>query len=138
MFKFIKSIISGGKTIAAVDTDEFRLSRKNFWTEPDHPQDAGSTQQMRLEDENIITISVSIETIKVFASPLVVTDISQFIELKSLSIKNGSQRLSLLSYKERIAEDLLLLEKMRKAISWPKTLDELIVKLTQMPSTISL
>lgn len=137
MFRFIKSIFSSAQIIASVDTDEFRLSRKNFWTEPNHPQDAGSTQQMRLEDENIITISVSVETIKVFASPLVVRDISQFIELKSLSIKNGSHRLSLLSYKERIAEDLLLLEKMRKAISWPKTLDELIAKLNQMPNTIS-
>jgi hypothetical protein len=91
---------------------------------------------MRLADNNVVLISVSVETIKIFISPFGATDVSQFIELKSLTIKNAQQRLSLMTPKEKIAEDLSLLEQLRKAISWPDSLDTLIINLNKIPDTI--
>lgn len=136
MLNLIKSIFSSAQKIAYVDTDEFRLSRKNLWTEANHPREGGSIQRMRIDDENVVLISISIETIKIFISPLNITDLSQLIELKSIIIKNRAQRLSAMSRQDRIAEDLLLLEKLRKAISWPNSLNSLRTNVNNIPEYI--
>jgi hypothetical protein len=136
MFNMIRTLFRQARTIADVNTDEFRLSNSNIWTEAHHTDDGGSVQRMRLEDGNVVFISIGIATVKVFVTPLKVTDSAQFIELREFVLTNGLERHSMMTRDERNAEDLLLLNHLRRAIAWPKSIDNLRATLNEMNDTL--
>jgi hypothetical protein len=63
----------------------FRLSMPNLWTEIQQVQGAGSTQLMRMEDGNIVFLSVGLDTAKVFITPQLDSTLS-FSEVASFPI----------------------------------------------------
>jgi len=124
VLNWFRTLFGNVQGIAHLNSDDFRLSNANMWTEPHHTKDGGSFQRMRLEDGNIVFLSVSIMTVKVFVTPLEVSDLTQFRELKEFELANRLSRIEL-APKKRYAEDLLLLSHLRRAIGWPMSVDEL-------------
>lgn len=107
-----------------------------MWTEAHHTKDAGgSFQRMRLQDGNIVFVSVGIGTAKVFVMPLEATDPTQFTELKESALANGLSRFELPS-RRRFAEDLLILNHLRRAIAWPASVDEVSATLHEIDDTL--
>src|SRR6266850_2748593 len=80
VLNWFRTLFGNVQGIAHLNSDDFRLSNANMWTEPHHTKDGGSFQRMRLEDGNIVFLSVSIMTVKVFVTPLEVSDLTQFRE----------------------------------------------------------
>lgn len=124
------------KTVDHTNSDDFRLSNINMWTEVHHPEDGGSVQRMRLKDGNAVVISVSIATVKVFVTPLEITDLTQFKELKEFELPNGWWRHIMMTPDKRYAEDLLILDHLRRVIAWPASVDELSATLHGMDATL--
>src|SRR5207253_771415 len=102
--------------IAHTKSPEFRLSMANLWTEVQHVKNGGSSQMMRMEDANIILLSVGLDTTKVFTTPRL-DSVESFSELASFPI----QRL----HKNPHDEGEVILKTLRTAIGWPKSVDEL-------------
>jgi hypothetical protein len=124
------------RAIANTSSDDFRLSNVHMWTEAHHNKDGGgSFQRMRLQDGNIVFVSVGVGTVKVFVMPLEATDPTQFTELKEFALAHGWSRFELPS-KRRFAEDLLILNHLRSAIAWPASVDELSATLRGMDDTL--
>ena len=124
---FLIALFRSGRAIAHVSSDEFRLGHAHMWTDPHHTNDGGSFELMRLNDDNLVLISVGVTTVKVFLTPDQ-TDISRYRELKDLPLPNGLERVHWPPHK-RHSEDLLFLERVRRAIGWPTSADELAVTL---------
>jgi hypothetical protein len=61
--------------------------------------------------------------------------VTQFRELKEFALTNGLLRLQL-PPKKRYAEDLLLLNHLRRAIAWPTSVDELSATLHGIDHTL--
>ncbi len=121
------------RAITSSHSDEFRLGQANLWTEPHHLGDKGSYQTMRLKDGNFVMISVGLSTIKVLVAPRL-TEPADFTEVKEFSLPCGPERLRM-SHKSRHAEDLLLLDRVRRAISWPSSAHEMAGRLNTIDST---
>lgn len=122
------------KTIENSKSDDFRLSMTNMWTEEHQTKDGGSFEMMRLKDNNIVFISVGITTVKIFVTPKI-SDLTQYRELKEFALANSSLRLQL-SPQKRYEEDLLILEHLRLAIAWPKSVKELSTTLYGIDHTL--
>jgi hypothetical protein len=95
--------------MANTDSDDFRLSNPHIWTEAHHTEGGGSIQRMRLDQDNIVLISVGITTVKVFVTQLEVSDSTQFRELREFALANGLSR-AMMSPTKLCSEDLLLPE----------------------------
>ena len=121
---FLLALFREARAIAGASTDEFRLSNANMWTEPHHVADGGSSQLMRLRDGHFVVVSVGLSTVKVFTTPDR-SDITQYRELREFPVHSSFNRLSQ-SAKQRHAEDLLLLERVRRAIGWPESVTALV------------
>ena len=109
------------------DVQASRLKIPNIWSEINHVENFGETQMMRMEDGNIIFLSVGLDTTKVFVAANL-ESLSSFIELASFPITPTSQ--------DRRKSGDAILNQLRKAIAWPKTIDELkqnIRKMNQKP-----
>jgi hypothetical protein len=132
LFRQLRAI----RAVTHMDSDDFRLSNANIWTEAHHTKDGGSVQRMRLKDGNIVFISVGITTVKVFVTPLEVSDLTQFRELKEFALANGLWRQMMMTPDKRYAEDLLLLNHLRRAIAWPASVDELSAALHGIDHTL--
>jgi hypothetical protein len=100
-----------------------RLAQPGFWTEVEHIPDAGATQVMRMEDDNFIMLSAGTTTLKVYVTPRL-DELEAFRELATFSLENVVQRVGL-SRQQRAQDDEQHLERLRKTIGWPKTVDEL-------------
>ena len=124
----------GARAIADTESDEFRLSSIHMWTEVHRAHDGGSFQTMRLNDGNFVWVSVGLTTLKVFVTPSM-TDAAQFKELRTFELLNGAMRFSL-PPERRDAEDLLLLERLRRAIAWPASAEQLGATLTAMDNSL--
>ena len=139
MFNKLKTLFRQARTIADTDSDEFRLSNSNMWTEAHHNEDGGSFQRMRLEDGNVVFVSIGIATVQVFVTPLKVTDLKQFVKIREFVLTNAMQRqmmMMMMTPSECCAENLLLLNHLRRAIAWPKSVDELRSTLNRMIDTL--
>ena len=71
---------------------------------------------MRMEDGNIILLSVGLDTTKVFVTPRL-DSIASFTELASFPFSR--------LHKDRRAKEDAILYELRKAIGWPKSTDDL-------------
>lgn len=131
-----RGLFHWARAIAHSYSDEFRLGQANLWTEVHHTKDKGSYQTMRLKDGNFVFVSVGLNTIKVFVAPKL-TKPADLIEIKEFNLPNGLERLRWLD-KTRHAEDLLLLDRVRRAIAWPNSSDELAARLGKSDSTLPL
>ena len=109
---------------------EFRLENPNFWTDPEHPENGGAIEMMRMEDGQFIILSVGMDTAKVFVRPKLDPTVSR-IELASFQIPGFLNRMDI-SREKRRNEDELILNQLRKVIGWPKSIDELKHKLEKM------
>jgi hypothetical protein len=107
-----------------------------MWTEVHHMKDAGSFQTMRLRDGIFVFVSVGLATVKVFVTPNL-RDAARYVEVKEFTLPNAHSRLRL-PHRSRHAEDLLLLDRVRRAISWPNSADELATSLCTMGSRLPL
>jgi len=121
---FLLVLLRSARTIAYTSTDDFRLGNANMWTEPHRTPDGGSLQLMRLRDGHFVLVSVGVSTVKVFATPDR-SDITQYRELREFSVHSAFERLSQ-SSQQRRAEDLLFLERVRRAIGWPESVSDLV------------
>jgi hypothetical protein len=122
---FLVVVFRSARAIAYTKTDDFRLSNPNMWTEPRHNPDGGSLQLMRLSDGYFVIISVGFSTVKVFSTPNR-SDITQYRELREFPmygaiLERHSQRLQ-----KRHSDDLLFLERVRRAIVWPESVSDLV------------
>lgn len=106
---------------------EFRLENPNFWTDIEHIEKGGAIEMMRMEDGQFIILSVGMYTAKVFVRPKLDPTVSR-IELASFPISGILDRMDI-SREKRRDEDELILNHLRKAIGWPKSIDELKQKL---------
>lgn len=136
MLKFLRTLFGRVQTIANVDSDEIRLGTSRCWTEVHHSDAGGSFQRMRLDDDNIVVLSVGLATVKVFVTPLQPTNQGDFRELREFAIKNGMERHTKFTSAQRNTNDLLLLEHLRRAIGWPTTVHELSDTLNRMDGTL--
>ena len=136
MFKFFRTLFGQAQTIANLDSDEFRLGVPHVWTEAHHTDDGGSFQRMRLGDDNVVFLSVGIATVKVFVTPLQLTNQTEFKEVREFALTNGLERHAMMTPAERYADDLLLLDHLRRAIAWPTSVHELSDTLNRMDDTL--
>ncbi len=88
----------------------------NLWTEIQQAKDAGSFQMMRMQDGNIIFLSVGASTAKVFVTPRLDTPAS-FVECGSFPIQKRTA-----STRE---QETITLNELRAAIGWPSSASEL-------------
>jgi len=108
-----------------VNSDSFRLKQSNFWTEVQHNQEGGASQVMRMQDGNYIILSIGASTAKVLLTPELTPDALNAIrELASFPLVNEDLRLKL-SRQQRMKAEELSLELLRRAIGWPKSVEEL-------------
>jgi hypothetical protein len=133
---FIVAFFRATRSIAYTSTDEFRLRNTNMWTEAHHTKDGGSHQMMRLNDGVFVFVSIGVTTAKVFVTPDI-TDASRYKEMKEFTLPNGLLRLDW-SQEKRHAEDLKILERVRRTIAWPNSADELAHSLVAMDSNLPL
>jgi hypothetical protein len=133
---FLLVAFRSARAIAYTGTDDFRLSNVNMWTEPQHTPDGGSIELMRLSDSYFVLISVGVSTVKVFATPDR-SDITQYRELREFPVSSAFARLSQTSHQRR-SDDLLLLERVRCAIGWPKSLSDLVSSIESIDSNLLL
>lgn len=131
---FLIVLFRSARAIARTSSDDFRLNNQNMWTEAHHTNDGGSFQLMRLKDGNFVFISVGITTVKVFITPDR-TDMARYRELKEFPLPNGVERVEWPPQK-RHAEDLLLLDRVRRSIAWPTSEEELTVRLDAMDGSL--
>ena len=129
-------LFRSAQVISKVNTDEFRLSRPHMWTESHHANDGGSFELMRLPDDNLILVSVGVTTVKVFLTPDR-ADLASYRELKEFSLPNALERVQW-SAQKRHSEDLLFLERVRRAIGWPTSGDDLAATLGRMDNELLL
>jgi hypothetical protein len=117
----------------AVNSPNFRLSMDNFWTDVEHGDEAGGASQiMRLEDGNFVFLSVGVTTVRVFVtSGLERPD--QFAEVASFETPHVEARQAD-PHVERRSENELILSRLRKAIGWPKSTQELSTALATIDS----
>jgi hypothetical protein len=108
---------------AAAPSPGDRLAQSNFWTEVTHVQDGGASQVMRMDDGNFILLSVGTATVEVFVAPRL-DSFEAFRKVVTLPIPNAGGR-SAISRRQRRQQDEELLERLRKAIGWPRSVDEL-------------
>jgi hypothetical protein len=120
---FFLVLFRSARAIAHTSTDDFRLSNANMWTEPHHTPDGGSLQLMRLRDGHFVLVSVGVSTVKVFTTPDR-SDVTQYRELLEFPVQSAFERLSQ-SSQQRRAEDLLFLDRVRRAIGWPESVSDL-------------
>jgi len=120
---FLMVLFRSVRAIAYTSSDDFRLRNANMWTEPRLAADGGSYQLMRLEDGNFVLISVGVTTLKVFVTPDQ-SDMTHYRELKEFALHNAADRFAR-SAQQRHAEDLLFLERVRRAIAWPSSIGDL-------------
>jgi hypothetical protein len=120
---FFRALFRSARVIANTSTDDFRLSNANMWTEPRHTPDGGSLQLMRLRDGHLVLVSVGVSTVKVFTTPDR-SDVTQYRELLEFPVHSAFERLSQ-SSQQRRAEDLLFLDRVRRAIGWPESVSDL-------------
>jgi hypothetical protein len=133
---FLRTALRSARAIAYTSTDDFRLSNVNMWTEPRHPQDGGSLQLMRLKDGQFVLISVGVSTVKIFATPDR-SDITQYRELHEFPLHSALERVSQSSWQRR-TDDLLFLERVRRAIGWPASVGDLVSSLQSINSSLLL
>ena len=107
-----------------------------MWTEAHHSQDGGFFQLMRLKDGDFVLISVGISTVKVFVTPDR-SDMTRYRELKDFPLHSAVERLGQ-SAQQRHAEDLLLLERVRRAVAWPASSRDLASALQSTDSSLLL
>jgi hypothetical protein len=131
-----RGLLHWARAIAHSHSDEFRLGQANLWTEAHHTKGKGSYQTMRLKDGKFLVVSVGLNTIRVFVTSKL-TDPADFLEIKRFDLPNGPERLRWRD-KERHAEDLILLDWMRRAIAWPNSTAELVTTLDKRDSTLPL
>ena len=136
LFVILRAARRFRRAIAHTSTDDFRLSNANMWTEPHHAQDGGSLQLMRLKDGQFVLVSVGVSTAKVFVTPDR-SDITQYRELQEFPLHSALERVSQ-SSQQRRAEDLLFLERVRRAISWPESVSDLASSLQSIDSGLLL
>ena len=127
-------VFRSARAIAYTSTDDFRLSNANMWTEPRHTPDGGSSQLMRPKDGHLVLISVGVSTVKVFTTQDQ-SDITQYRELQEFPVRSAFERLSQ-SSQQRRAEDLLLLDRVRRAIGWPKSVSDLVSSLQSIDTSL--
>lgn len=133
---FIVALFRAARAIAYTSTDEFRLSKANMWTEAHHTKYGGSHQTMRLNDGVFVWVSIGVTTAKVFVTPDI-TDASRYKEVKEFVLPSGLLRLDW-PQKKHHAEDLQILERVRRTIAWPNSADELAHSLVTMDSNLPL
>jgi hypothetical protein len=124
------------RAIAHTSTDDFRLSNANMWTEPHHTSDGGSVQLMRLRDGHFVLVSVGVSTVKVFTTPDR-SDVTQYRELLEFPVHSAFERLSQ-SSQQRRAEDLLFLDRVRRAIGWPESVTDLVSSVQSIDKSLLL
>jgi hypothetical protein len=133
---FFLVVFRSSRTIAHTSTDDFRLRNANIWTEPDHTPDGGSLQLMRLRDGHFVLVSVGISTVKVFTTPER-SDVTKYRELTEFPMQGALERLSQ-SSQERHAEDLLFLDRVRRAMGWPDSVSDLVSSLQSIDDSLLL
>jgi hypothetical protein len=111
------------RTLAYAETDQFRLSQPDMWTEVNHVPDSGAVQQMQLEDGTFVSLSVAIATIAILIRPH--ADSMDGTEAISEIRIEDAERRSGLPRDQRAEEDEVLLLDLRNAIGWPKSVEEL-------------
>ena len=131
---FLFVLFRSARAIAYSSTDDFRLSNANMWTEPRHTPDGGSLQLMRLRDGHFVLVSVGVSTVKVFTTPDR-SDIAEYLELQEFPVHSALERLSQ-SSQQRHADNILFLERLRRAIDWPESLQDLASSLQTIDTTL--
>jgi hypothetical protein len=91
------------------------LSIPNVWTEINNVEDFGEMQMMKMEDGNIIFMSVGLDTTKVFVASNL-ESLESFSELASYSILPTGDR-------RRRGEGIL--QRLRATVGFPKSIEEL-------------
>jgi len=76
-----------------------------------------------MEDGSFVVLSVGITLVKVFLTPQI-GDLSQTVELASFVVKDPAERTQL-ARRGRRPEDEKMLNQLRKALGFPKSIDEL-------------
>jgi hypothetical protein len=130
------AVSRSARAIAHTSTDDFRLSNANMWTEPHHTPDGGSLQLMRLKDGHFVLVSVGVSTVKVFTTPDR-SDVTQYRELLEFPVHSAFERLSQ-SSQQRRAEDLLFLDRVRRAIGWPESVTDLVSSVQSIDESLLL
>ena len=123
------------RAVSRTQSPAFRLSCHHFWTEANHvDDDGGASQFMRMPDGNIVMLSIGITTAKVFVTPEI-TNTPRFTEMASFDLPDATERFAM-QRNHRRSVDEALLNRMRKAIAWPKSVDELRQTLVDLPRVI--
>ncbi len=78
---------------------------------------------MRMPDGNIVMLSIGVTTAKVFVMPEL-SNTASIAEIASFDLSDPAER-SAMPRSQRRKVDEGLLERMRKLIAWPKSVDEL-------------
>jgi hypothetical protein len=125
---FWASLFGNVNSLARANSPEFRLQMANLWTEIQRVKDGGATQMMKMEDGNIILLSVGAATTKIFVAPNL-DSIGSFTEIGCFPLRS-------LNVFPHVAEDAL--NKLRPAIGWPKSIDELRVSVSKIEPGILL
>jgi hypothetical protein len=133
---FLVVLFRAARVIAHASSDDPRLSEPNMWTEAHYTKDGATLQIMRLKDGNFVLISVGATSVKVFVTPDR-SDVARYRVVKDLPLLNATERIRW-SPQRRHAEDLSILERVRRAISWPVSADELASALQATDDTLLL
>ncbi len=131
----LSSLFGMGRSVAdaeaRMNSPQYRLSQPHFWTDAAHAPDAGASQMMRLPDGNFLVVSMAIDTAMVFVAPDL-TAPNTWSHVGTLQLTSGPRRL--MSRSQRRAADEVLLERLRKAIGWPKNANEVNGSIASLPS----
>ena len=123
LFPALAALWRRASAITHSKSPEFRLSIPNLWTEIQHVKDRGSNQMMKMEDGEIILLSVGLDTTKVFVTPRL-DSVESFSEVASFPMAR-------LGDKQHI-EGEVILKKLRTAIGWPKSVNQLRQTLSRL------
>ncbi len=126
-FPVFVALWSWVRTLSHANSPEFRLSMPNLWTEIQHVKGGGSSQMMKIDDGNIILMSVGLDTTKVFVTPRL-DSLESFTEIASFPIRRSRRNFH--------SEGEAILNELRKAIGWPKTVEELRQTLSSLAGKV--
>jgi hypothetical protein len=111
------------RVLSSINSPAFRLSQPNCWTEVQHIAEAGAVERMWMEDGNYISLSVAVTTVIVCVSPCL-EDPTAISVVASFEIQYPIERAQMTRQCRR-SDDEKLLERLRRAIGFPKTVADL-------------
>jgi hypothetical protein len=115
------------RVLSYMHSPRFRLEHGSIWTEIEHIPAGGSRQLIRMEDGNILLLSVGVTTVIVYVNPWLGgkhLDPGKSDQLALFMVKDPFQRTNL-SREARRQEDEKMLDLLRKAVGFPKSTEEL-------------